>query len=108
MVVGAMLVRNKIPVPQERLPGHLPAQAAPTRRGVSVLAVMADVVAQLREEMPGADTADIVAELVSRLETALPGITFNRDALRAHAEAIHRLPVPPPSQLRPEPYPREA
>jgi len=83
----------------------VPSQTAPPPRRASIPAVVEGLVAQLREEMPGASTAHIVKHLLSRLETALPGITFNHDAVRAHAEAIHRLSDAPQSQRRPDPLP---
>ena len=85
-----MHARKKLPVPQEGLPSEVPAQRRPVRRNVNVPAVVAALVADLEVEMPGAPAADIVAELLSRLENALPGVTFNHDSLRAHAEDIQR------------------
>ena len=87
-----MRTHKKLPVPQERLPGEVPSQSrGPVHRDVNVPAVVAAVVAELEPEMAGADAADVAAELVSRLERELPGVTFNRDALRDHAESIHRM-----------------
>lgn len=85
-----MFTRKKLPVPQERLPSEVPAQSSPARREVNAPAVVAALVADLEVEMSGAPAADIVAELLTRLETALPGVTFNHDSLRAHAESINR------------------
>jgi hypothetical protein len=85
-----MRARKQLPVPQVGLPSEVPVQRRPVRRNVNVPTVVAALVADLHVEMPGAPPADIVAELLSRLETVLPGVTFNHDALRAHAESIHR------------------
>ena len=85
-----MRARKQLPVPQMGLPSEMPAQRRPVRRNVNMPAVVAALVADLHVEMPGAPAVDIVAELLSRLETVLPGVTFNDDALRAHAESIHR------------------
>ena len=57
-------------------------------------AVVAALVRDLKVETPGAPAAEIVTELSSRLEIALPGVTLNHDALRAHAESIHRANRP--------------
>jgi len=102
---GGMVVPEIVPVPQERLPSHVPAQTAPPPRRASIPAVVEGLVAQLSEEMPGASTARIVKHLLSRLENALPGITFNHDAVRAHAEAIHLLSDAPQRQRRPDRHP---
>ncbi len=88
---AGMRTHKKLPVPQERLSNEIPAQSrGPARRNVNVPAVVAAVAAELEVEMAGAAAADVATELVSRLETELPGVTFNRDALRDQAESIHR------------------
>jgi hypothetical protein len=66
----------------------------PSQRGGGINGTIRDTVHEVAADMAGEPAPKVLAELLSRLQHRLPGITFSNESLREYARAISQSREP--------------